>query len=359
MSKKLSTIQPKGNITFHTYLGDQAGCGHIRVIFPSLMLNQFRYKGMTFESTYNSTFVNEPSFYRNLSFLKFQRSATETHLKIIMRAKEFSYQHNFGLIYETDDLLTKDIPETNHAHSYYKKMWPYIERMLATVNGVVVSTEPLKSQLQKYNNNIQVIHNRLAPWLWHQQDAFKKIENQNGKIRILWAGSQNHFNINGSGGDFSPELIKFVLKTLDVYQWVFVGARPYELQNNNKIEFHEWIPVASFGQYLNNLNCDIGIAPLESNIFNDCKSNIKVQEYCSLGIPGVYSKSYPYKTSKLCSETTEEFISNIEKLAKNPDERYSTWLFDYNINKDCLYWDDISLKEYINKHLKLFNKKLG
>lgn len=359
MSKTLKTIQPKGHMNFHTYLGDQAGCGHIRIIFPAMMLNQYRYKSMSFESTYNSCFVNDVNFYQNTTFLKFQRSATNQHLQIMLRALEFSKISKFGVIYETDDLLTSDIPTTNHAHSYYKQMWPYIEQMLRSVHGLTVSTEPLKQQLQKYNSNIQVIPNRLAPWLWEQQDAKTKIENQSSKIRILWAGSSNHFNINGEGGDFGKNLIDFINKTSDIYQWVLVGARPYELKNNTKIEFHQWVPILSFGQYLKKLNCDIGIAPLESNIFNDCKSNIKVQEYCSLGMPGVYSNSYPYRNTQLCSNSDLEMISNIEMLCNNPEKRYEVWEKDYNANKHCLYWDDISLKEYINKHLKLFNKKLG
>lgn len=354
---KYEKIEESGKINIHTFLGDQAGCGHIRIIFPSLMINQYRYKKLRFESSYNTLFINDPIFYKNISIVKFQRSMTSSQLKLIMMCRELSNKmRNFGVIYETDDLLSPDIPDTNFSSQFYKEAWEDIKKMLSIVHGVTVSTEELKNELLPYNKNIQVLKNHLVPYLWEQQ--IKSNKRKSGKIRILWAGSQNHFSVKGFGGDFNSELLNFIKKTSNIYTWVFVGSFPNELlEYKDKFEVHNWQKIYEFGSYLKKLNCDIGIAPLEKCKFNDCKSNLKALEFCSLGIPGVYSDRAPYKGLELCSD--DNFISNIELLAKNNQEfRNEIWKKDFNKLKDDLYWDDKNIKSYIDKHLNLFSEEL-
>lgn len=122
MKNKLNKIQPKGKMNLHTYLADNAGCGHIRVIFPSLMLNQFKYKNMVFNSTFNSYFINDIDYYKQLSFVKFQRSMTSGQLTCINMCLQIARSMgSFGVLYEVDDLLSPDIPDTNFSAKYYKE----------------------------------------------------------------------------------------------------------------------------------------------------------------------------------------------------------------------------------------------
>lgn len=351
--KKMSLINPQGRIGFHTYIADKDGCGHIRVIFPSLLLNQFKYEKLYFDSTYNSYFIDDANFYKSISIVKFQRSITQGQLECIEKCKYIAENYTgHGILYEVDDLLTPDIPDTNFSAKYYKESWPIIQQILKKVNGITVSTKKLKDELIKYNSNISVIKNRLVPSLWHQK--FPK-KNKEEKIKILWAGSQNHFNVNGAGGDFNNELLNFIKKTCKKIDWIFVGAFPNELKNTDIIKY-KWQKILDFGKFISDLDVDIGIAPLEDNIFNRCKSNIKALEFASLGIPGVYSDIEPYKNMTFASNNN--FIDNIEKLINDFDLRQEIWNKDYNLLKNDLYWDDKSLKYYINSHLELFNKKI-
>lgn len=356
MKNKLNKIQPKGRMNFHTYLADNAGCGHIRVIFPSLMLNQLRYKNMMFNSTFNSYFINDIEYYKQVSFVKFQRSMTQGQLNCIELCLSMARAlGTFGVLYEVDDLLTPDIPDTNFSAKYYKEAWPYIKQMLNSVDGIIVSTEPLRNELSKHTTKkVSVIKNRLCSWLWKQKEF--NPEQKNEKIKILWAGSQNHFSVQGTGGDFNSELINFVKKTENDYDWIFVGACPNELKEA-KVTIYPWQKILNFGHFLSELNVDIGIAPLEKCIFNDCKSNIKALEFASLGIPGVYSDALPYKEMKFSSN--DYFIDNLQKLIADVSLRQETWLNDYSILKNELYWDDESLIDYVNTHLKFYKKCLG
>lgn len=353
--KKLNKIQPKGRMNLHTYLADNAGCGHIRVIFPSLMLNQFKYKSMTFNSTFNSYFINDIDYYKQLSFVKFQRSMTRGQLTCIeMCVNSARSIGSFGVLYEVDDLLTPDIPDTNFSAKYYKEAWDVIKQILNTVDGIIVSTETLKNELSKYTSKkINIIKNRLCSWLWPQKQF---VYNKNEKTKILWAGSQNHFSVTGNGGDFNSELINFIKKTENELEWIFVGACPNELKNSN-VTIYPWQHILNFGHFLGSLNVDIGIAPLEKCIFNDCKSNIKSLEFCSLGIPGVYSGANPYKNMTMSSD--DKFIDNLQSLIKDIELRKEIWDKDYLTLKDELYWDEESLLDYINKHLRFYNKCLG
>ncbi len=65
---------------------------------------------------------------------------------------------------------------------------------------------------------------------------------------------------------------------------------------------------------LNNLNIDIGHAPLLPNNFNRCKSTIKYYEYAMVGAAGVYSALEPY----------EDVVDGVTGLVVEPDEH--CWL---------------------------------
>lgn len=354
--KKLTKVPPKGRMVIWQTLADQGGCGYIRGIWPSILLGQLRYKGMRFQSTYGYQFILNETFYKPLTFMKMQRPAGENHLKLIQAFQSsIKKKTNTPLLIEVDDLLSPDIPETNYARPFYEENWPYIQECFRLCDGITVSTEKLKEVYSPYNDNIVVIPNSLPRFLWGESSFSGKETN---KPRILYAGSSNHFNQEGSGGDFAPELIEYIQKTLDKYQWVFIGGVPYELRKNSKIELHDWQSIFDLPTFIRNLNIDIGLAPLEHNLFNQCKSNLKLLEYSCLGIPGVYTNIDPYQGTELASNTPEEMISNIEYLASDVSYRKNVYESDLQKVKDVLYLED-NLINWVNLHLKLFGKKLG
>ena len=73
----------------------------------------------------------------------------------------------------------------------------------------------------------------------------------------------------------------------------FVGQDYRELFNLPNTRWTSWN--ANLVDYLHNLDFDIGVAPLAYNVFNRSKSDIKVLEYASLGIPAVASDVRPVR----------------------------------------------------------------
>ena len=358
-------IKTPARIGFLAFLGDQGGCGVLRTVTPYLLLNYLNLPKTPIHTQYFSQYIGDVNFYKNFSFIQFQRSATEKHLQIHRNfRKKIQTQHKIPLVYEIDDLLM-DIPKWNFAHFYYKDNVHHIETMMRESDAIVVSTHPLRKVYSKYNKNVKVVPNHLAKFIWGDIEPRHEKYKEGEKVRILWAGSQNHFkhstmSHSPKGGDFGDKLMEFIKKTVDVYEWVFMGAMPMELEDiKDKIEFHGWQNTFEYPRYLKSLNADIGIAPLQKGLFNDCKSNIKALEFTASGIPGVYSNVAPYNTMSLKCDTEEYMIDKIETLANDIDLRRSICAKDYNTLKDQLWWEgDDNLKKYVNTYLGLMNRCL-
>jgi glycosyltransferase involved in cell wall biosynthesis len=351
--QKLVKLKRPTKLTWLQYTADWGGCGYIRVIYPSLLLNQLNDKEILTESLYTNRFSPYPESYQKISFVVFQRSATPQQYQMIKFLKEKYI--NLKIYYEIDDSLF-DIPKWNFAYDFYNKYTDTIKQILKIVDGVITSTDNLKKKLLKYNKNIQVIPNHLPKFIWNDTKSNVK---ETKRIKIGYAGSFNHFSQKENKGDFDKTLIDFIEKTSDLYEWVFVGGIPFELKNNSKITHYDWQSVMSLPNFLKNLNIDIMIAPLDHNTFNESKSNIKALESIALGCPLIATDIEPYKNLTDLSYTTEGLIHNIEMLASNVDLRQKNWEDNYNILKHQLYWEENgNLWDYVNSYLKLTAHKL-
>jgi intein/homing endonuclease len=274
---KVDLIKPPIQLNMYSYAADNQGCGHIRVIFPTLLLNHYEeIAKVKILANYGNKFIPDPNFYKDLLFCQFQRSATKPQLEMLQYFKSnISRQTNTPIIYEIDDLLT-EIPDWNFAADWYKPQQEFIPQIMGLMDGMICSTNKLKEVYSKFNKNIRVIPNHLPKFLWGEPLPFK--EEISRKPRVYWAGSSNHFAMKADrkGGDFGKDLLDYIRKTVDDIQWVIMGALPRELHDiKDKIEFHQWQSIWKFPQYVKKLDVDIAIAPLEDNLFNSCKCLVK------------------------------------------------------------------------------------
>lgn len=362
--KHRKTVKLPAKISFLSYLGDVQGCGTIRVIHPYLLLNHYRQKGIQIHAQYQSNFVFEPEYYKNFTFCQFQRSATENHFKLFAHFKQtIQKKVNLPLIYEIDDMLI-DIPSYNYASEYYNKNEDWVKKCMMVSDGMITSTEVLKQRYSEYCKNIAVVPNHLPKFIWG--DIYPSHEYYDGeKIKILWSGSQNHFSHrqltpNSSGGDFGRELLNFIRKTTDKYDWYFVGAIPSELNDVKDNLCHvPWKHIFEYPKTVKDIEADIAIAPLIDNPFNACKSNIKMLEFTAIGAAGVYSDVEPYKLAAVKVHDDEEMIASIEALANDVDLRKKIWKRDMAAIGGQLWWEENNnLKTYINAYMGLFGQRI-
>jgi glycosyltransferase involved in cell wall biosynthesis len=354
---KIKKIDRPSKIAFTQHLGDFSGCGNIRIVYPSLLLNTYYnpVEKLSFESIYTNRYNPDPRAYKQCLFVVFQRSSTKEQLEIIKHFKKTNPKK--VLVYECDDDLF-NIPEWNFASPFYKDNRKYIEEIVSLCSGVTVSTEYLKKLFLPYNSNISVIPNHLPKFLWGNASFNLNVDGYN-KPRICYPGSFNHFDQKSDKGDFDKDLIEFVKNTTDKYQWVFVGGMPLSLQGNKDIEYHGWQGVLEFPRFIRDLNIDIMLAPLEDIEFNKSKSNIKALEATVIGVPLVCSNVEPYKGLPGTCDTTEYMIHQIEMLASNSDLRQDMWSKQYDILKEQLYWEENdNVLKYVDSFLHLIRMKL-
>lgn len=365
MKNKLKPVKKPAKLGFLSYVGDVQGCGTIRVIYPYFLINHYRKKDLMCYTSYLMNYVGDTDWYAPFTFVQFQRSATEAHLNLVKHFKNTAQKkYPIPCIYEIDDMLF-NIPKWNYASMYYNQAEEVVKSIMRECDAMITSTAKLKEVYSPYCNKISVIPNHLPKFVWG--DIFPAHDYYNeGKVKILWGGSQNHFAMSQivgeevKGGDFGKGLLDFIRKTVDKYDWWFCGAMPEELNDiKNKINFHPWENVFNYPKALKDIEPDIMIAPLQDVEFNHCKSNIKSLEAVACGAVGVYSDVTPYKFMSLKAKTDNEFIYHIEKLASDIDYRAKIYNKDYQRVRSQLFWEENgNIKKYINTYLSMFGQCL-
>ena len=66
-------------------------------------------------------------------------------------------------------------------------------------------------------------------------------------------------------------------------------------QWQGKVEFHEFVPVQEYMTKMKSLELDVVLIPLEDNLFNRCKSHIKLLEFSTIGVPCITTEISPYR----------------------------------------------------------------
>lgn len=191
-----------------------------------------------------------------------------------------------AVAYELDDYILAP-PLAHPHHSLYEAYRPRLERILAAVDLVIVSTEELARRLAPLNPNILVYKNMLPPAV--PPDAVP-----DGPIRIGYSGLAAH----------AAEL-PFVLRLFErLYErWgdrlafhIFGCGEPDLPSIDCPIHPTPAMPdYAEFLARLRSTNLAIGLGFLEDNDFNRCKSAVKFLEYASAGAVGVFSDVGAYR----------------------------------------------------------------
>ena len=340
---------------FMNYYADYSGCGHWRMLWPEQVMNAHG-KAVV----HGTTVMNgDPRQYVAVKGVRIQRQATPQQLDFIKFLRKTADAQDFRLIYEIDDIcFAEDIPDYNKFKSAFTD--PAIRKsaqeIMAMCDEITVTCPFMRDYYKEKtgNKNVTVIPNFVPKfWLGNRSDlsrTMQSLEKNKKKPRILYAGSGAHFdvdNINNQKDDFA-HVNDVIRKTVNKYQWVFMGAFPLSLQDlvqSGKIEFHPWTRLYEYGQKLYDLNVNMIVAPLEDNTFNRSKSDLKYIEACALGLPIACQDICTYENAPIKFKTGAEMIDRIEQtlsdtkryraIAKKATNYANTrWLED-DKNIDC------------------------
>ena len=257
---------------------DANGCGHYRVRQPLLsMQREGIAEGVIADAHLTPIYMER--FAPDTIVL--QRQLTDEQLNIMRGYKDFVRAFK---IYELDDYLPQ-VPIKSAFHKVMPKdVLKVIRKAVALTDRFVVSTESLAEQFAGLHEDIRVVPNRLPVGWWGDVRSQRR---SSQKPRVGWAGGASH------RGDL--ELIADVVRDLaGEVEWVFFGMCPDKLRPYVH-EFHPGVLIEEYPDKLASLNLDLALAPLEANIFNACKSNLRLLEYGACGFPVICSDIVCYQ----------------------------------------------------------------
>ncbi|WP_236658383.1 glycosyltransferase [Pseudomonas knackmussii] len=269
--RPLQSWQPLPSVLAHPV--DLHGCGHYRVIQP---FNALCEQGVL-DGTMSLPLLDLPTLERyQPDAILLQTQLGEQRLEQIRRYNAFSRAFK---VYELDDYLPGVPMKSMHRKRFVpSEINRNLKRALSYVDRFVVSTEPLAEALGHLHSEIRVVRNSLDPLWWGDLKSERRVS---AKPRVGWAGGSSHT------GDL--ELIADVVKELaGEVEWVFFGMCPEKVRSHVH-EFHAGVPIDRYPAALAALNLDLALAPVEQNLFNECKSNLRLLEYGVCGFPVIAS----------------------------------------------------------------------
>ena len=311
----------------------------------------------------SSVMVLDERYYAGINTIRIQRQATESQLKFMKWMREQADKHNFKLVYEIDDIcFREDIPDYNKFKFAFDKesIKTAVIDMMKLTDEMTVTCDFMKQYYQDKagHDNITVIPNYMPKfWIGNHYNP-KKIEQyfrqHLNKPRVLYAGSGAHFDVQNKVGqqDDFAHVLEVVKKTVDKYQWVFMGAFPMTLRpliESGKIEFHPWAPLYSYPEQVSKLKINALVAPLQDNIFNRAKSNLKFIEACAFGIPIVCQDMCTYADAYHKFKTGDEMIDKLQEILKGT----SSYMRDSQRHRH--FAESLWLEDNIDKYHELYN----
>jgi hypothetical protein len=256
----------------------------------------------------------------------FQRS--QYAMKSVTLLTRYLNKSGKTIIFDMDD-YNIDIPRYSTVpHRSGKSRKKTFIGNLGRTHCVTVSTSFLEKLVKRYNPRTLVLENRLFI------DSPKGLSpSRNEKVNLLVTSSDNLKTVK-----FKDEFLRVLRDIKKAYsgrvQIIFQGRfHNVDLHAPFIDETHPLMDYKRYYEFLKNRDIHIGLVPLggeeEPDLldFNSCKSNIKFQEFATMGIAGIYSDVEPYKSISAPNEgiivrnTYEDWTAAIVTLMENENLR--------------------------------------
>ena len=302
---------------------DTHGVGLYRSVSPHVKLNDLYGEDFDVEINYNPNWSDFQSFDK-YDIIHFHKGLLK-NMEVFWNALKYFKENNIVTIMDIDD--NWDVGQFHPLYISNKSMKvpEKLTTNLTLVDYVTTTTQIFANKIKKYNKNVFVFPNAIDP----EEDQYQPIKNESGRIRFGFVMGSSHerdmeqfkgvvnmlpkdildkiqivlcgydlrgnINVVDKNGNFieqrkikptesvwytyernvtdeyrivSPEYKDFLLKFLPNAQWPNVENEPYR---------REWTKdVNEFAKHYRNI--DVLLAPLDTNQFNEVKSELKFVE---------------------------------------------------------------------------------
>lgn len=230
-------------------------------------------------------------------------------------------------VYDTDDNIHATRPTNAGFFSYNPSSVHPVYSVIAQNQAfaVTVSTENLKEVYKNNNKRIYVLPNGVDVEMW---DSFAKGKKPGGEIRISLMLSGAHFESIQIVEEVLVEIIKRYPQ-VRVYAMASFKGDLFKMlpkENQKQLVWVPWVAPKDWIKWNQEMNFDIGLAPLTDNDFNRAKSNLRILEYGIQGLATVASPVEPYKPAcdlGLVLKATDEveWFDALVELVEKPQLR--------------------------------------
>jgi len=315
------------------------GSAYIRLLRP-LTHPVFRGKlAVTYGRSYNGSTVD--------AVVVDRLWRPDISLELARQLRERTRRTGASLFFALDDHLLELAEERKDWRPSEAQMRAF-RFFLAESDGVIVTTEGLRKQLQAHNPNIAVVPNMLDDRLLDGREAFKRLypsffrhwlssalEAVANEIRTLarpqvTVGYMGTFTHDDDLLMILPALREVCQQHSGELALVLLGVAA---QQPTLGDFHR-LPArttrriprqAEYPDFMRwfsrTVNWDIAISPLRDTAFNRCKSDIKFLDYSAVGAAGIYSRVPAYtetvrhrETGWLAENTVEAWCEALHTL---------------------------------------------
>lgn len=302
------------------FAADQQGCGYHRIVRPlEVMSRNHVAAGRVEVSSLNEAHI--AAFKPDV--LVFQRQYEDAQREQIKRLREALPDAFF--VFEIDDIMSA-VPDS----SWHKPFVPSnvdakIAEALKLMDAASTTTSPLADHLESLCPGLDV---RIVPNMLGRDDfemaaqVRSSVRQSREMFRVGWGGGIGH------SGDL--RLLEDAIRTLEVC-WVFFGTKPDYIDDIPDVRY-EFYPGVRPQQYISGLaalDLDLMLAPLEDNLFNKCKSNLRLIEAGACNNAIIASPVDPYFTKAppvfAYPRAEEEWTAEIRRFMSLPIQERIGW----------------------------------
>lgn len=270
------------------------------------------------------------------------------------------HERNIPIVYDIDDLVF-DVQYIEFlgairdnrpgAREELTKVFSLIYETLIRCNAITCSTNQLKNVLLKYNKPVYVIPNTIGRKQLIIANDLVKHKVKDEKVRIgYFSGTRTH---NSDFLEVADVLREILEQDKNVELHLFGELEPPQFLLNKAITHLS----TSHSTMLANLaSMNINLAPLQiNNIFNSCKSELKIFEAAIVEIPTVASNIEVY--ANIIEDTRDGFLASnkddwaiaLQLLIENEDLRKEIGIKSKEKCIKLFYVENI-INEIINIH---------
>lgn len=337
---------------------DYHGCGFYRMMIPCQHLAElghetiFDVKDKRFPSTFNKT-VDVTVVQWNIDPVDLEEFKNLKSLKV----------------YELDDYFLGNNYIDVNSDWHKSETMEIVKEFIRSADLVTVTTEPLKKAFTKYNKNIAVLPNCIDFRVFNKDEIpFVKKKWLGNKVVIGFIGSFSHF----LDLEIPMEAVAKIMEDYDNVYFCLIGwDGTLNIRQSNglaKFDILKKLPkerviiepwTEDFKKHANNYGLlDILIAPLLDTEFNRCKSDLKLLEAASMGVPVLASDVYPFSYSRVFAKLVKtkgnvyhSWLTKLKELVEEPDAREFLSESQYedvkqfrDIKNNIHLWEDVYKK---------------